>query len=553
MTKQTTKIVYVIGHKNPDTDSICSAIGYAYFKNIIDKRFLHIPVRAGKINEETRFVLEKFGVPVPNEIHSLMPTVGDLEFKKPIFISERDSIQTLAFLLRETGVESVPVVDESGRVNGIVGLKDIAKYYMDSVDFTVQTKMPISLDILVNTLDGRVISNSKKVEFLNGRVLIASMQKGTILNRVQKGDIVITGDQYDIHLDLIRSGCSAVIITDGMPISSDIISFAEEYGTLILSSPHHTFATVQLITMSKPVASIMCSSIPSVGIYTPVSDLKKKMLESDYRSAVVVDNDSRLIGFITRTDLMVPVRKRVILVDHNEISQAADNIEEAEIMEIIDHHRVGGISTIEPIYVYNDPIGSTCTAVAGTMFLYQIDIPKEIAGLLLSGILSDTLLLTISTTTERDCQVANKLAELAGVPIKKYGEELFYKSINIKDKTIEELIAADFKEFMIEGKKLGISQMMVPDYNEIDNLKEAILSELEKLRIINKYDLTVLLVTNPVSSSNEYVFLRGETWIVEKAFDVKVKDGTCILPCVMSRKKDFIPAIGHILSFAETV
>jgi manganese-dependent inorganic pyrophosphatase len=308
---------------------------------------------------------------------------------------------------------------------------------------------------------------------------------------------------------------------------------------------------VQLMTMSEPVGVIMCRNITSVGLYTPITELRKRILESEYRSVVVADSDTRLIGFVTRTDILKPVRKRAILVDHNEVSQAVDNIEEAEILEIIDHHRVGDISTVAPIFVYNDPVGSTCSVVAGMMLLHQIDIPKEIAGILLSGILSDTLLLTLSTTTERDREAADRLSEIAGVDWKSYGKELLHASINLENKTPAELIAADFKEFQIGGRKLGISQMMVLDCKEIDLREEDLLAELERLRLANGYDLTALLVTNPVSSSHERVLLKGEAWMVEKAFNVKVEDDTCILPRVMSRKRDFIPALGQALSMGR--
>ncbi|MBI5632973.1 MAG: putative manganese-dependent inorganic diphosphatase [Nitrospirae bacterium] len=551
MTPEDTKIVYVIGHKNPDTDSVCSAIGYSHFKNITDKRFLFTPVRAGKINEETKFVLDRFNVPAPTEMESIAATVNDLSMKKPIAVHERDSVHALALLMKNSGVRALPVVDDSERVSGIVGLKDIASHYMESAGFSDLSHAPISLDILIKTLGGRVISNTKKVELLTGKIHTASMQKGTILNRVRPGDVVIIGDQQDIQLDLITSGCSALIVTDGMPIGNDVAAAAQAHGTLLISSPHHAYATVQLMTMSEPVVSIMCSRTSEVGLYTPVSELRKKVLESEYRSAVVIDGDRRLIGFITRTDLLNPVRKRAILVDHNEVSQAVDNIEEAEILEIIDHHRVGDISTVAPIYVYNDPVGSTCTVVAGMMFLWQVNIPQEIAGVLLSGILSDTLLLTLSTTTGRDKQAAARLADIAGIALQEYGKELLHASINIEGKTAAQLIAADFKEFLVSGKKLGVSQMMVLDCEEIDWIEQNLLSELEQIRSANGYDLTVLLITNPLLASYERVLLKGEAWIVEKAFNVKVENDTCILPRVMSRKKDFIPALGQALSMGR--
>lgn len=552
MNSESTKIVHIIGHKNPDTDSVCSAVGYAHFKNLTDKRFLFMPARAGKLNEETKFVLNKFGVGAPNEIESLAATVSDLDLKKPISIEARDSIQELAILMREKGIRSLPVVDDNSRISGIVGLKDIAQHYMESVGFTGLSRTPVSLDILMKTLEGRVISNSKKTDCLKGRIFIASMQKGTILNLVQPGDIVIIGDQHDIQIELINTGCSALIVTNGMPVNSDVIAAADEHGTLIISSPHHAFATVQIMTMSEPVEAIMCTECPVVGLYTPISELRKKVIESDYRSAVVADSDNRLIGFVTRTDLLRPVRKMAILVDHNEISQAVDNIEDAEILEIIDHHRVGDISTAAPIYVYNDPLGSTCTVVAGIMFLHQINIPAEIAGLLLSGILSDTLMLTLSTTTERDHQAAERLAELSGVSIREYGKELLQASINLKGKTAAELIAADFKEFLMSGKKLGVSQMMVLDCEEIDLRENEFLSELERLKTANSYDLVALLVTNPLKSTHERVLVKGEKWIVEKAFNIKIEGDTVMLPGVLSRKKDFIPAIGQVISMSRS-
>ena len=551
MSPDRVRTVYVVGHTTPDTDSVCSAIAYAYFKNVTDKRFLFTPVRAGKLNHETTFVLNRFSVPAPAEIDSLVATVSDLDLKRPVAVGVRDSIQALALLMREKGVRSVPVVDEESRLAGVVGLKDIARHYMDSVGFADLSKAPIELDILLKTLNGRVISNSKRLSVLTGRVFIAAMQRGTLLNRVRPGDVVIAGDQNDMQLELIRLGCSAVIVTDTAPIANEVIAAAGEKGVLLLSSPQPAFATVQLMTMSEPLSSIMTATCPTVGLYTPMAEVRSKIVESDYRSVIVVDSDNRLIGVITRTDLLKPVRKMAVLVDHNELSQAVDGIEEAEILEIIDHHRVGDISTTAPIYVYNDPVGSTCTVVAGIMFLHQTHLPKEIAGILLSGILSDTLLLTLSTTTERDRTTAHRLAEIAGIDVPSFARELLHESINMEDRSAGELIAADFKEFLINGKKLGVSQMMSLDCAEIDTRERELVAELERLRLAHNYDLTVLLVLNPLGKVQERILLRGETWIVEKAFNVKVVNDTCTVPRVMSRKKDFIPAIGQVLSMAQ--
>jgi len=547
---ESSRIVYVLGHRNPDTDSICAAIGYAHFKNLTDKRFLFTPARAGSVNEETVFALQRFGVPIPHELDSLAATVSDLELGKPHAVNARDSVQAVALMMRQKGLHTTPVVDLHGRFSGIVGLKDIAQHYVDSVGFCDLTEAPLSIDMLVKTLDCRIICNGRREECLRGRLLIGSMQKGTLLNRVDRGDIVILGDQHDFQLDLIHSGCSALIVTDGMPIDDAAVSAAGEQGALLLSSPHNAFATFQLMTMALPVEVIMSVGGPTARLDTPLSDLRKMILKTEYHAIPVIDNDDRLIGFVTRTDLLQPVRKRTILVDHNEISHAVEDVEDAEILEIIDHHRVGDISTTAPIYVYNDPVGSTCTLVAGIMSLYQLRIPAEIAGLLLSGILSDTLMLTLSTTTDRDRVTAATLAELAGVNLTDYGRELLQASIRIRDKSAAELVGADFRELQLDGKKLGISQMMVLDSEEIDLRKAELLSELERLRVIKGYDLVALLITNPLGPQEEHVLLKGETWMVEKAFNVEVGGDTCVLPKVMSRKKDFIPAIGKVLSMS---
>ena len=544
------KIVHVIGHSTPDTDSICSAIGYAHFKNLTDKRYIFTPARAGHINEETKFVLDRFEVAVPVEVESLSPSVSDLELHRPITAHERDSVHALARLMRDQDVRTVPVVDDSHRVLGIAGLRDIAQFHTASAGLVDLSGTPISLDIFLKTVEGRVVANTGKAEEIRGRVLVASMQRATMLGTLHEGDIVVAGDRREVQLDCVHAGCSALIVTDGSPVAPDVVRAAEEKETLLISSPHPAFATVQLLLMSEPISSIMSPKPATVGLYSPIAELRKRVLDSDYRSAVVADSDDRLIGFVTRTDLLDPVRKRAILVDHNEISLAVDGIEEAEILEIIDHHRVGDISTAAPIYVLNDPLGSTCTIVAREMFLYQINIPAEIAALLLSGILSDTLNLTLSTTTEPDREYAEKLAEIAGISIEDYARELLHAGINIENMTAAELVAGDFRTVHLSGKKLGIGQMMVLDCEEIELREGEILAELERLREARGYDLTVMLVTNPLVAEFERVLASGETWIIEKAFDCEVKEGICRVPGVMSRKRDFIPAVGKVLGRA---
>ena len=538
------KQVFIIGHKNPDCDSVCSAIGYAYFKNIVDKRYLYIPARAGELNSETQFVLEKFDFEPPIEIESLAPTACDMELKKPIVASPYDSLRDVASLMKESNIHTVPIVDSTRKLSGIIGLKDIAEHYIDTMGFGDLSTTPIDLNILVDTLDAKVITNPKNIEKLTGKIFIAAMQKARILNRIRAGDVVILGDRTDVQIGLINTGCSALIITGNSTVSQEVISLATEKGTAIVSSPYDTFATAKLFALSTPLHSIMSKDIPAAGLYTRISEIKRKVVESKYRCVLLVDGNNRLIGIITRTDLLQPIRKKVILVDHNEISQAVDGIQEAEILEIIDHHRVGDISTLMPIHVHNEPIGSTCTIIAGFMFLHRIDIPAEIAGLLLSGILSDTLILTLSTTTERDKEVAHKLADILDIEIEQYGKELLTASIGIKKKSAKEILLHDFKEYLLGTKKVGVGQIMVLDEEEIRAKEKDIKSEMEQLRKEKQYDLVAFLVTNPLRKGEE-IFVKGDKRIIEKAFAVKIQDDKCVIPETLSRKKDFIPAIGY--------
>lgn len=545
MSTEKQKRVFVIGHTNPDSDSICSAIGYAYLKNTLDKERLYVPARAGELNSETKFVLDNFKFEPPMGIESLVATVGDMDLKKPIVASPNDSIRDVASLMREENIRTVPITDHDKILLGIVGLNDIAKYYIANLGRKNLSTTPIDLNILISTLNGKVIVNPQNRDKLTGSVFIAAMQKLTILNKIQAGDVVILGDRSDVQLDLINGGCSALIITGDSPISPEVTRAAAKRGTVLISSPHDTFTTARLLELSTPLYSIMSPNVPVAELYTPISELTQKVADSKYRCSLIVDSDKRLISIVTRTDLLQPIRKEAILVDHNETSQAVDGVQEAHILEIIDHHRVGDISTLMPIHVRNEPIGSTCTIVAELMLLHRIAIPDGIAGLLLSGILSDTLLLTLSTTTDRDKEVARELASIARINIEEYGKELLVASISLSGKSGREILLHDFKEYELGDKKIALGQVMVIDKDEIRAKESDIKAEMERLRAEKRYDLVALLVTNPLETGEE-LLVKGEKRLVEKAFGIEIKDDKGFIPQTLSRKKEFVPKIGYV-------
>jgi len=544
------KRVFVIGHRNPDSDSICAAIAYAYFKNTVDKKYLYIPARAGALLKETQFILDYFKVETPILITNLSSTVSDLNLKTPITAFPHHSIKDVAMIMREDNIDTVPIVDEYQRLLGVTGYKDIAKYYIDRIEWDeVTTSVSVDLKTLVQTLQARILTNPKKVKNLTGRILIAAMQKGTILHYIKPGDIAIVGDRIDIQADLIKSGCKALILSDEASVSEEIIKLAKKHGTLILSTPYSTFTISNLLPLAVPVRAAMRQDVPVVFLETPIIEVKKKVLESVYRCALVVDSERRLISIITRSDLIYPIKKKVILVDHNEKSQAVTGVEEAEILEIIDHHRLGDISTLKPIFVYNDPVGSTCTIVGELITLHNIDIPAEIAGVLLGGILSDTLILSLSTTTERDKKMAQVLAKKAGIDIETFGRELIKSQVDLNHKSPREILLQDFKENIIGEKKIGIGQILILDRQELNPLEKGIKKEMEKIRKERGYDLVVFLIANPLERKGEEIWVKGEKEIVKKAFGVKLEGDSCFIPRILSRKKDFIPQIGY--SFEE--
>jgi manganese-dependent inorganic pyrophosphatase len=542
------KRVLVIGHRAPDSDAVCSAIGYAYFKNHLDKTQLYVPCRAGALNEETTFILERFGSEIPLRVDSVAATVEDMDIEKPVSVSPEQTMMDIGHLIKDRNIQSFPVVDRENRLIGIVDKMDLAVHYVERLEIENLSATPIDLKHLTSALHGKIMANTGKMKSLQGEIFVAASQRGTTINRAERGDIAILGDRADVQTDLIKAGCSALIITGDHPVSKEVLELAREKEGLIISSPHRTFATARLINLCMPISHLMSKAVPTVGLITTVNEVKEKVLESKYRCVMIVDDDHHLIGVITRSDLLESIQKQVILVDHNEISQAVDGIEDADILEIIDHHRVGDISTIRPITVYNEPIGSTCTIVAGQIFLHRIEMIPDIAGVLLSGILSDTLLLTLSTTTRKDREMACKLAGVAALDLTTFGKELLTSSMNIKGKTPREILFHDFKTYHFNRKKIGVNQIMSLDNEEIASVELDIKSEMEKLCREEHYSMVAMLIMNPVEKKGEEIIVKGNTKIIEKAFGVTVKDDKCFIPTIMSRKKDFIPRIGRFLT-----
>jgi len=538
--------IIVVGHKNPDTDAICSAIGYAYYKNKIDKKHLYIPMRAGELNPETIFALERFSVEVPELLDTLIPRMLDLPSKEVIVVGENTSIGEAAKLLRKNDIRTLPVVDSKNNLKGIVTSFDITHIYSERLQTGNSGTITMEFALVVKNLQGTLYTNLGERKHISGRIMVADMTEERALEVIATEDIVIMGNRIDLARKLIKRGITGLIFTANINPPQDVVRLAEEKGVLLLSTPLNTFETVKALLNSVSVATFLRTNAPVVSLYNTLDEVKKIILNSPMRCALLLDDSGKLLNIVTRTDLLKLMKKRVILVDHNETSQAVDGIEFAEIIEVVDHHHVGDISTYKPIYFHNEPVGSTSTIVGEMILSRGMALDSSIAGILLSGILSDTLNLTLSTTTEKDRKVAEKLAEIAGVDQQSYGMELLKSGTSLDGLSIDRILMRDFKQYKFGDVKIGLSQIFIFSFDEIKKRESHLKKRMSEMLKEGNFYLLAFLATNPIEKQS-FLITVGNTEVIERVFDVKLKDGKTILKNIMSRKKDFVPLLGEEL------
>jgi len=464
--------VYVSGHKNPDTDSICSAIAYAYLKRM-SEGINAIPVRLGPINRETKFVLDYFGVEEPIFIENVYTQVQDIKFDKPLVFKENTSMFEAWNTMMEKNIRTIVVVDEENKLMGIATVGDLAKAYLSSSHELSKYKIPI--DNILATLKGE--ETLRYVDYLEGDILVAAMSKENVLKRIKKGDILIVGDRDDIQQAAILQGIKALIITGNNKVSEKILELAKQYKVTIIKVVPDTFDTVKLLNQSIPLSYVIKKEdLVTFRISDYIDDVKEVMLKYRYRNFPIVDEEGKVVGLLARRHILDYERKNVIMVDHNEFSQAVEGIEQARILEIIDHHRIGTIETEQPILFRNHPVGSTATII-NRLFEEKGLIPEpKIAGIMCAAILSDTLVFKSPTCTPEDVRAAKKLAEIANIDINEFGPEMFKAGTSLEGKTVEEIFYTDFKEFTINNYKIGIGQ--VNTLTDAGELKQQLLFAL---------------------------------------------------------------------------
>ncbi|MDO9556289.1 MAG: putative manganese-dependent inorganic diphosphatase [Coriobacteriia bacterium] len=527
--------ILVFGHRNPDNDSICSAVAYAHLKNRTDAENVYVPARLGPVPPETAWVFERFGADLPDEIAHVRTRVRDVMIGEVVSVAPDENMLLAGRLMRQHGIRALPVVDEGGVVRGLVNVNILAERYIEETDVADFTSLPVSVGQLAQVLDGSVLEGDPAA-VLSGGVLIGAMEPETMCGYIRPGDTLIVGDRVRSQPMAVEAGIACLIVTGGATPEDGVVELAARRGAAVISSAHDTYATARLVNLSHSVGEIMDTNLLLVGPDMLLSEVAEDLVESPHREAVVVDDGGKLLGMITRTNLARGLRRRIILLDHNELAQSASGVEEATIVEIVDHHRVGDVQTAAPILFLNMPVGSTATIVAERYRELGVDVPISVAGLLLSAVLSDTVLLKSPTTTAIDREVAERLAALLKLEPLEFGMEMFKARSAYETFSAERVVGADLKEYRIGDAAIAIGQVETVDAGEILAHRDEIVAAMRALREARRYDLVLLMVTDVVREGSDIV-AEGRTRIAERGLGVSFANGSAWMDGVLSRKK----------------
>ncbi len=540
--------VFVVGHKNPDTDSICSAIAYAYLKNQSGNKN-YVPKRAGEINEETRYVLKKFKMTIPGYITDVRSQVKDIEIRETKGVDRTISLKKAWSLMKELNVVTLPIT-KHGRLEGVITTEDIAEAYMDVYDSNILSTAHTKFRNIVETLDGKMIVGDEQQYYVKGKVLIAAANPDLMENYIEENDLVILGNRYESQLCAIEMKAGCIVVCDGADVSLTIRKLAEENNCTVISSPHDTYTVARLINQSMAISYFM-SREDLITFKTDefVDDIKSVMAKKRFRDFPILNKKGQYIGMISRRNLLSAAKKEIILVDHNEKGQAVDGIEEAEILEIIDHHRLGAIETMSPVFFRNQPLGCTATIIYQLFQEKNQQVPENIAGILCAAILSDTLMYRSPTCTDVDRQASEELAKIAGINVEAFATEMFKAGSNLKRKSAEEIFYQDFKKFSLEGVNLGVGQINSMTAEELQVIKNKLTGYLERAYLEHGVEIIYFMLTNILEESTE-IICAGENSVelLEETFGVAAKDGSVTVKGMVSRKKQLIPAIMETLS-----
>lgn len=551
------KNVYIIGHKNPDTDSVCSAISYAHLKNELSERsgdgYHYYPIRAGHMNEETQFVVNHFGVEAPAYIKDLRPQVNDIEIRKTEGVTSDLSLKKAWDLMRQERIVTLPILD-GPKLEGLITVGDIAYSDMDVYDNMILSKAKTSYKNIVETVEGEMIVGDMEGYFDEGHVIIAAANPDMMEGYIEPMDMVLLGNRYESQLCAIEMEAQCIVVCTGAAVSKTIRKLANQHGCRIIVTPYDTYTVARLISHSMPVKYFMTSeNITKFKTTDYVEDIQETMAKMRVRDFPIVDQNDNYIGMISRRNLLDLDRKKLILVDHNEKSQAVDGYEETEILEIVDHHRLGNIETNTPVFFRNQPVGCTATIITQMYMENDVVIPQKIAGLLLSAIISDTLMFRSPTCTAIDKLIAEKLASIAEVDsIEDYAKQMFDAGSNLKDKSAKDIFYQDFKKFSVGKINFGVGQISSMNEDDFVICREKLLPYMAEVKESFGLDMIFFMMTNILEESSE-VLLCGSMCedILMNAFSAVGDSQSMYLPGVVSRKKQMVPGILEQISLMD--
>jgi manganese-dependent inorganic pyrophosphatase len=549
--------ILVIGHRNPDTDAICSAIGYAEFKRRTGMAEA-VAARCGDTNDRIDFVLNTFGVPAPKFVADVSPKISDVMQRKILSVRPDSTAAEALRLMDEKNLRILPVLDDEQKCRGLLSLFKLSKFLFPAVSRHPgqqnSREVLSSLSSLAQTLDGKLVVGIEAEREEELILMIGAMGLESFAARLDKfppeKSCVIVGDRWDIQNVAIREGVRVLIVTGGISVEPKTIEAAQKKNVSVITSPHDTATTASLCRAAVAVRHVLNEEFLCFRENAPLAAVREEATASGYLAFPVLDGEGQTVGILSKTDFLKTVSRKLILVDHNELSQAVQGADEVEIIEIIDHHRLGSMSTQQPILFRNEPVGSTSTIVADCFFRHNVELPRQIAGLLLAGVVSDTLNLTSPTTTTRDMEILKKLEEIAQVNAREFTEKLFASGSLLTLKPAPQAVATDCKEYAEQGVKFSVAQIEEIGFEQFWKRKDELLAALEDYRAKRAYLFSTLLVTD-VATQSSLLLVVGDEKFIKRIDHPRLEPGIYELRDVVSRKKQLLPYLTHCLREKE--
>ena len=538
------KKVWVVGHKNPDTDSICAAIAYANLKNQADGNRYEAK-RAGELNEETKYVLDTFGVKSPGLITDVGAQVKDIEIRKTPGVSGKISLKRAWEMMKEQNVVTLPVTDKENNLEGLIITGDIATSYMDVYDNSILSRAKTQYQNIVDTLDGTMLCGNEHAYFMKGKVVVGSANPETMEQFLEDDDLVIMGNRYDAQICALESNASCIVIAGSPQVPKTIVKMAEEKHCVLITTDYDTYTAARLINQSMPIKFFMRrEQLVTFETEEYIDEVREIMSKEKHRDFPVLDEDGKYIGMISRRNLLNMKKKQLILVDHNEKTQAVDGIGGADILEIIDHHRIGSLETMSPVFFRNQPLGCTATIIYQMYQEAGVKVEPKIAGLLCSAIVSDTLLFRSPTCTKADHEAARALAAIAKVDIVDLADRMFRAGCDFASKTVDEIFYQDFKTFHAGDTAFGVAQISAVSREELSGIKEKIHDYMSQVMSDKKVDMVFVMLTDILNESTELLCCgKDAVELATSAYHLSADDYSLMLPGVVSRKKQLIPSL----------